>query len=763
MSPSFKPWMAAFGLCLAAQAAAAPLPASGAPPAEETVAEPRPPAWTRQHDLAGLGRSEDVLLLGIRNSEQLELPLRRDRLVTAAELELEYQPSPALLGNLSHLRVYLNDRLMGVLPATQSDPALAGQPLRHSVPLDARLFGDFNRLRVEFVGHYTDVCEDPANSALWLNLSRASRVRLQEQALAVQADLAQFPAPFFDARDNAALDLPVVFAPAPTPGERQAAALLASYFGTLSAWRGARFPVLFDHPPQVRDDRPPPNSVVFASNERRPALLADRQRYPDVNGPVIELHAHPDSPYARLLVIRGRDEADLLRAVAALAVGSPLLRGSRVQVGELPPLPARRPYDAPNWTPTDRPVRFAELMDYTQQLQVSGLQPRPVELTVNLPPDLFVWRNQGIPLRTQYRFSSTAHSEDSRLNILLNGQFIDSLPLRGREQRGTLEELRLGLESADDSASLDKLSIPALKVGASNRLSFEFNFASTLGSAQRDRCQTVLPVSVYGAIDESSSIDLSGHYHYLAMPDLAAFAGSGFPFSRLADLSETRVLVPARQSAESLGLLLDLFGRFGAQTGYPAFAARIDDDWQNLAGADADLLILGQWPAALRDGRALSLEPGSPFDRLLAGRALPALRGAAAQTVPGSTVEIAAQAPLAALVGLQSPAHPQRSIVALLADSDADYALLRAALADPEQRAAIGGAQALIRSSGVTSQQVGEPYYVGELPWWLSLWFHLASQPLLLAALAASSVLLGAFLIWRLLRLVARRRLADGD
>ena len=141
-----------------------------------------------------------------------------------------------------------------------------------------------------------------------------------------------------------------------------------------------------------------------------------------------------------------------------------------------------------------------------------------------------------------------------------------------------------------------------------------------------------------------------------------------------------------------------------------------------------------------------------------------ALRGAQpanASAVPGAAVEIGASAPLAAVLGLQSPLHPQRSIVALLAHSDADHALLRDTLADPEQRAALRGSLALIRSSGVTSQVVGEPYYVGHLPWWLLLWFHLSAYPLLLAALSAGCVLLGAFLAWRLLRAVGRRRLGE--
>jgi len=50
---------------------------------------------------------------------------------------------------------------------------------------------------------------------------------------------------------------------------------------------------------------------------------------------------------------------------------------------------------------------------------------------------------------------------------------------------------------------------------------------------------------------------------------------------------------------------------------------------------------------------------------------------------------------------------------------------------------------------------------VGTLPWWLLLWFHLSAHPVLLAFLAAASVVLFAIVLWRALRWAARRRLSD--
>ncbi|EKM95050.1 cellulose synthase regulator protein [Stutzerimonas degradans] len=707
------------------------------------VAEPAPPSWSSSRSFSDLGRPRDQLLLGIRNAEQVEFGLRHDRIATAATLHLDYTPSPALLPVLSHLRVYLNDELMGTLPITQEQ---IGQRVRKELTLDPRLLGDFNRVRVEFVGHYSDICEDPAHSGLWLNLGRQSRVSLDEQALDVTGDLAWFPLPFFDERDTQQLNIPVVFTGAPTLGEQRAAGILASYFGSLAAWRSATFPVLFDTLPATAE-RPQP-ALVFATNDRRPSFLAE---HPKADGPTVELIDHPQNRYSKLLLVSGRNDDDLVIAATALALDRGQLRGNRIRLDQVEP-PLRKPYDAPNWIRTDRAVQLSELIDYPQQLQVSGLQPYPITLDINLPPDLFVWRNQGIPLQTRYRYTPPTTTDESRLNISVNDQYISSIPLQGSDSRSSVENLRLNVLAADSTAESEKLLVPALKMGMRNKVRFEFNFASKLGNAQRDRCQTYLPTNIQAAIDEQSTIDLSGYHHYMAMPDLKAFSRSGFPFSRMADLSETLVLTSAQPDEAQIGTLLDTLALIGSQTGYPAFGVQITDNWATAAQADADLLLLGPLPNELINDASLPFLLQSPRSWLQHG---------AAEQSAGGKLGMSANGPLAAVVGQQSPFHAQRSLVALLASTPADYDLLRDALTDSGKQEAFAGAVTLIRTSGVSSHVVGEPYYVGTLPWWLLLWFHLSAHPVLLAFLAAASVVLFAIVLWRALRWAARRRLSD--
>ena len=751
-----------------ARAASIPAPAADialAAPATPGSASPAPLwdgaawPWQRTSTLSQLGRRQDTLLSGVRNTTNFEFQVRRDRLAREAELDLSFTPSPSLLPTLSHLRVYLNDALMGVLPITRDQ---LGKPVQAKLPLDARLISDFNQIRVEFVGHYTDICEEPTHSALWVNLSSNSTLRLGGQPLAMQDDLANFPLPFFDPRDTARLELPVVFAGPPSVAQQRAAALMASYFGSMAGWwRQARFPVGYNRLPTQG------HAVVLAVNGKFPSVIA---KHPPVQAPTIELMSLPDDPQRKLLLVLGRNDADLQTAISAMAAGNVLFRGTRVQVDEVKPLAPRKPYDAPNWVRTDRAVRLAELLDYPQQLRASGMSPQPITVNLNLPPDLFIWRNQGIPLNLRYRYTPPFSSDESRLSVSINDQFISSFPLIRRSGKQGLEEIRLPVLAGDAGSGDGKLLIPALKIGDRNQLRFDFNFASVMGSAQRDHCQTVLPPNLQAAIEEDSSIDFSGFHHYMGLPDLSAFALSGFPFTRMADLSETVALVPRQANEAQVGLLLNLIGGLGVQSGYPGYGLRVSDDWKEASRLDADLLVLGALPQELRGSERLSLlidnqrttlrngGVGSPQNAVLDARL-----GNTAGDAAVNSVGVTAEAPFAAIIGLQSPHHAQRSIVSLAAGKPADYALLDDALSDIGKREAIAGSVAILRSSGIHSQFVGEHYYVGSLPWWLLLWYHLADHPVLLAVLATVAVLLAGFLLWRTLRWVAQRRLDAAD
>ena len=153
-----------------------------------------------------------MVLRGSNPNGGVEFGMRSDEVVSKALLNLTYTPSPSLQPVTSQLKVYLNEELMGVLPVTKEQ---LGKKVTAQVPVDPLYITDFNRVRLEFVGHYRDVCENPSNNTIWLDVGRNSSLDLTYQSLKVRNDLSHFPVPFFDARDNRALKLPMVFAGSP--------------------------------------------------------------------------------------------------------------------------------------------------------------------------------------------------------------------------------------------------------------------------------------------------------------------------------------------------------------------------------------------------------------------------------------------------------------------------------------------------------------------------------------------------------------------
>ena len=688
-----------------------------------------------------------MILRGINPNGGVEFGMRSDEVVSNALLNLEYTPSPSLLPVQSQLKVYLNDELMGVLPVTKEQ---LGKKTLAQVSINPLFITDFNRVRLEFVGHYRDVCENSASSTLWMDVSRNSSLSMTYQTLAVKNDLSAFPVPFFDPRDSRELNLPVVFAGSPDITQQQAATIVTSWFGSRSGWRGQSFPVLFDKLP----DR---NAIVFATNDKRPSFLRD---HPDVKGPVVEMVNHPDKPYVKLLVVFGRDDKDLVQAAKGIAQGNVLFRGNSVAIGDVKPLLARKPYDAPNWIRTDRAVTFGELKTYEEQLQSTGLEPSAINVPLNLPPDMYLLRSNGIDIALNYRYTAPPTKDSSRMDISLNNQFLQSFPLTSSQDTNKLL-LRLPVLQGLLDGKTD-VSIPALKLGAVNQLRFDFQYMNPMPGGSVDNCITFQPVQNHVVIGDDSTIDFSKYYHFIALPDLRAFANASFPFSRMAELSESIVVMPKTPNEGQIATLLDAMAAVGAQTGLPAINVTLTDDGSQIQNKDADIMVIGNIPEKLKDDKRIDLlvqATESWVNTPLRQTTFPSIMPDNADREASVQTNVSSEGPMAAIVGFQSPYNEQRSVIALLADSPRGYELLNMAMNDSGKRAAMFGSVAVIRESGVNSLRVGDVYYVGHLPWFERVWYALSNHPVLLAVFAAISVVLLAWVMWRLLRIISRRRL----
>lgn len=765
-TPLLKPaaWLLALGALGGSQSLAwaqkPPVPRK--PPAvaaaaETPAAEPQVlRRWSPRLKDLGLGGA--MRLRGVESWSGVGLGIRRDEMVESARLRLVFTLSPALLADLSHLKVLLNDQLVRTIALPKER---LGQPQAVDVDIPPAYFTDYNQLSFQFVGHYTLDCEDPSHSSLWAEISHESVLDLALRPLQGRGDLALLPAPFFDPRDSRPVEVPFVYAAQPSLGQLKAAGAVASWLGVLASYRGNRFPVF-------QDALPPGHAVVVATNDRRPAFLKDM---PPVEQPTLSMVAHPQVPGARLLLVLGKDDAQVQTAAAALALGKAALSGQSMRVTGLELPPPRKAYDAPRWLTTERPVQLGELVERPTDLQLRGtVLNGTIQVNARMAPDLFTWNASGVPLNLFYRYTPTNLSDRGSLNVSINDQFVKAYPLQASGD-SEARKSKILLPLAQDGGGLVRsdMKIPAFMVGGDNRLQFAFN----IPPADLGRCRSTQPVELRAALDPQSSIDMTGFDHYMAMPNLAAFANSGYPFTKYADLGQTSVVLPNQPTGADVEAYLTAVGRMAAATGYAGTRFQLLHAAQIEQARDTDILLvsvgdrdglLARWrsglPALVEAGKR-SVQPlergvNAFFELFRLGGGSPATAGDGRATLEGD-------GPLAAVVGLQSPLQEGRSIVGLTASDARSMGWIAQGLNDPGKVQLLQGDLGLLRGEAVESFRIQPVYYVGDLPWYKRLWFHLHSHPVALALLGIAAGLLLTLLVYGALRSLARRRLEGGD
>ncbi len=695
-----------------------------------------------------LGITTPLTLRGAEGIAGIPFNIRADEVVVAARLRIAYHYSPALLPETSHLVLMLNDEVISslLLPKAQGST----QQVREFA-IDPRIVTEFNRLNVKLIGHYTDQCEDPMHSSLWATVSNQSTLDITVAQINQVNDLALLPRPIFDRSDGRRLVLPFVFGTSPAPSTLEASGTLASWFGALAGYRGAQFPA---HLNQLPDSG---HAVLFATAQETPAGIV----LPIITGPTLSIIDHPKDASSKVLLVMGRDGNELKQAAQALALSNRAMSGATALITELPPARPRLAHDAPNWIATDRPVPLGDLTA-KPEMTVNGYSPDLVRVNLRLPPDLFTWRSNGVPLDLKYRYTPRPVPDKSTLNIGVNALFIESIKLPASVPPRTFAWMERFWPSARSSEQT-RIKIPANALSPNSQLQFHYQYEYLKQGA----CHDTIIENVSGTIDGDSSIDLSGLPHFLAMPDLAVFANSGFPFTRMADLSQSAVILPAVPQAVHVSTYLGLMGRMGESTGYPATGVLVALPSQLPALVDKDLLVIGSernqplfaaWRSSLpfsSDGKDQRYALSGMYDSAINWwHEITGQR----QTVSSARLTLRQDLPGALLMGFESPLKNGRSVVALQANNEQEYASLLDALLEPTLVRKIQGSVVALRNGQVLMLDERQSYDVGSLPpvlylqWWLS--FH----PWLLALLAGiSASLIGIFSFFMLRRRAAQR------
>ncbi|MDC7829757.1 MULTISPECIES: cellulose biosynthesis cyclic di-GMP-binding regulatory protein BcsB [Pseudomonas] len=697
-----------------------------------------------------LGAVYPFNLRGIDSRDGVSFDIRADEIVSAAKVTLNYTYSPALLPELSQLNVLVNDEVAASIPLPKET---AGTPQTRVVDIPPRLITEFNRLSIQLIGHYTMQCEDPLHSSLWAKVSNGSRLDIQVNRLDLAPDLARLPQPFFDRRDARPLELPFVIAGAADNGTLEAAGTLSSWFSALASYRGARFPSSQSALPAKG------NAVVLVTSEERAKTLG--LSLPAPTAARVDILVNPFDPQGQLLVISGRDANELKRAASAVALGHQTLSGQGMTIETLQALQPRKPYDAPNWLPSDRPVRLGELAT-PKELAVSGYAPGTVTVPLRLPPDLFLWRNQGLPLHLRYRYTPQPVATNSSLLVSFNDRFVQSIPLPSQEH---LDQGLLGLIKDEELPREAEVRLPLDGEALQARLQFRFMY----DYLKQGECRDVIIDNMRGTLEPDSTLDLSGYRHFIALPNLGVFKDSGFPFTRLADLSETAVILPDAPSAAEIDSYLNVLGRFGSSTGYPATAVTVARAGEVEGLADKDLLLIAsgadqpllqRWAAQLPAGFAGNSQRFEVSDLAFKVRQWFSSDNAVSLARSRAALSASGGAGTAFVAGFESPLRSGRSVVALVAARPEGLADISRALTTREDYAqGLQGSLATVRGQQVESLVADETYHIGSLGPLLYVRWQLARHPLLMLGLSALGVALLAGLLYAALRARARQRL----
>ncbi|WP_338522202.1 cellulose biosynthesis cyclic di-GMP-binding regulatory protein BcsB [Pseudomonas batumici] len=700
-----------------------------------------------------LGRRDPLYLRGVESTDSVDFGIRADQVVTGVQVVLHYGYSALMLPELSQINVLVNDKVAASLPLPREQ---AGKDLEKVVEIPARLITDFNRLDLQLIGHYTMQCEDPLHSSLWARVSNDSQLNIQYSPIALKNDLALLPVPFFDRHDARPLVLPFVFDTSPSAAKLEAAAALSSKFGALASYRTATFPASVGQLPAKG------NAIVLVTH--RESLPLGELSSNAASGPSVTMMTNPNDPYGKLLVISGRNDAELKTAAMAVALGSQSMSGATALIDHFDPLPVRAPYDAPNWLPTDRPVKLGELVD-ARQLHVSGYSPEDIKIALRLPPDLFEWRGRGAPLLLKYRYTPQQFSTNSALLVHLNDHLVRSMQLPSIPNLNGGPDLLEWLKKDDSLPREASMFLPLDIATFESQLQMRYLY----DYVKQGECRDVIVEDMRGQIEGDSTLDLSGLDHYTAMPDLGKFRDSGFPFTRLADLSETAVVMPDTLEPATLGAFLTVLGRFGESTGYPATGLQVIQARDVEAVSDKNLLVfatgndqplLKQWADALP-----ARSEGSRHFFDLSDLALrihdwfsPDPKAALRKT-RANLIWSGSGPPY--LAGFESPLKSGRSVVVVASSEPTRLSEVTAAMiGGDDYKDLIQGRLAVIQDKQITTLTADQPYYVGELSWFRHLQLLLSRHiSWMLFGVLLGFVLLCA-LIFLGLRAQAKRRLS---
>ncbi|WP_456294802.1 cellulose biosynthesis cyclic di-GMP-binding regulatory protein BcsB [Vibrio sp. AK197] len=708
------------------------------------------PHYHNTMTLADMGLTQGIVFRGGQMDAGVGFSLPIDQLVTQAQMTLDLRASDSLLGSDMALRIRVNGQVIGAIPLSSVNE----QKTSYQLNVPALLVSSRNTVSFSLASDDQSLCyQDEGSQSQQIEILSSSKLQLNAQQLDIAADLHYFPKPFWDVQDM--LDTPIrfVFADKVTPSQVSAAAALSSWFGVQASYRGVSFDV-------SKGQLPMSNAIVFGM----PGEKIGRLTLPQTDKPLLQVVPNPMDPLYKLLLVVADDDVGIRSAVHRLTRQNFAMQTVQYTV-EHQTIAQSAPYDAPRWISTSAPVPLSELSSQGENMVAKGIWHNSLDFSFRAAPDLFLWDGETIPLNIDYRFpaDSWIDPEQSFLNVVFNGQFLDDLPVN---KRGVLEQLwrRLGGDARQETA---QLPIQPYMIYGDNQLSLYFNVKPQADAP----CGTALDSNIRSRIQNSSTIDLSETQHFSLLPNLSFFVGASFPFSRLADYSQTLLWLPSEPTAAQLQTLFSLNARSGAATGTAIFRNQV------LLGAPTNNSVLEG-----KDILAVSSMAETRFNRLLmtntpfherdntlhvhpqswSAKLLTWLQGHWGLTALEAERYFSSNEVWRGFISFESPWSEKRTVIVATATSDEQLMKIEHDLKVPSINAAIrGDATVITDENGATSFNVAPQFPSGQLPWYkMAIWYANQHSAVFALLTLFISLILG-LAVYRRLERKAEQRLNE--
>ncbi len=704
-----------------------------------------------------LGAPDGVVLRAGQTDTGLDFTLPLDKVITSAKLSLDIEVTDDMAKRGSHLEITLNGQPIGTLPLNNR-----GGPVRYDLTLPFEYIGTANNFNFKVADDDEFSCMVDYTRRYMVSILPDSTLSLEGHRLEIGSDLSMFPMPFFDPYDVTKSDVKIVLPKQPDADSISAAAMLASWFGVRSDYRGVKFSALFG-------DLPSDNAIIIG----RPGQKIGGITMPAQES--VSIIKHPLSPAFKLVLICAKNRSRLRDAVYALTKGDIPQNATAISDVKQASIKGRDAYDAPKWIPTNRKVYLSELLRPGQSLVSTGLWHPPLNLSFRAAPDLYQLYGEPVQIALDYNFplESWIDEDHSWLNVVLSGNFLENVPVN---KLGAVESL-WRLLGGDAREEHREIPVQPYMIYGDNNLSLYFDIKLKKGAP----CSVLHDTNIKSALLDSSYIDLSNTDHFASLPNLSFFVGAGYPFTKFADYGQTLMLLPQSPSPSEVQTLLDLAARSGKATGWPVWSASVIMGEEQLSGnaqlSNSDILAVSTLKNSkfmsrlLRgssliysdSGRDISVREYGPLNfedgitkalgRLLSGDWRP-------ENVE-ATRYLRSNMLWRGFMSRISPWNDSRIVVIATASDDAQLRMISDDLDNDQVNRSIGGDLSIISGQdSVRSFSVGDKIYSGNVSSYFKLLFLLAKHEVWLAIAGFIAVAFAGYCISGCLRRRARRRIA---